>query len=31
VIVRPGGGGKYGEVALPEQLQDQKQKCLFDF
>jgi len=31
VVVRPGGGGKYGQVALPEQLQDQKQKCLFDF
>lgn len=31
VIVKPGGGGKYGEVALPEQLQSRKQKSLFDF
>jgi uncharacterized protein (TIGR00375 family) len=31
VIVRPGGGGKYGEVALPERLQNRKQKSLFDF
>lgn len=31
VIVRPGGGGKYGEVALPDPLQSRKQKSLFDF
>jgi uncharacterized protein (TIGR00375 family) len=32
VIVKPGGGGKYGEVALPEQsAPHDKQKCLFDF
>jgi uncharacterized protein (TIGR00375 family) len=31
VIVKPGGGGKYGEVSLPEQLQSRKQKSLFDF
>ena len=29
VVLRPGGGGKYGEVALPDL--SQKQKCLFDF
>ncbi len=31
VIVKPGGGGKYGEVTLPEQSQSREQKCLFDF
>ena len=31
VIVKPGGGGKYGEVALPEQSQSREQKRLFDF
>jgi uncharacterized protein (TIGR00375 family) len=32
VVVKPGGGGKYGEVALPEgQSRSRKQKCLFDF
>jgi len=31
VIVKPGGGGKYGEVTLPEQTQSREQKCLFDF
>ena len=31
VIVKPGGGGKYGEVALPEQSQRREQKRLFDF
>jgi uncharacterized protein (TIGR00375 family) len=32
VVVNPGGGGKYGEIALPEeQPQSRKQKCLFDF
>jgi uncharacterized protein (TIGR00375 family) len=31
VIVKPGGGGKYGEVALPEQSVGREQKCLFDF
>jgi PHP family Zn ribbon phosphoesterase len=32
VIVKPGGGGKYGEVALPPgQAAREKQKSLFDF
>lgn len=31
VIVKPGGGGKYGEVTLPEQSVSREQKCLFDF
>jgi uncharacterized protein (TIGR00375 family) len=31
VIVKPGGGGKYGEVTLPEQSISREQKCLFDF
>lgn len=34
VIVKPGGGGKYGEVALPETLEEkpkEKQKSLFDY
>lgn len=34
VIVKPGGGGKYGEVALPKGLEEkikEKQKSLFDF
>lgn len=31
VIVKPGGGGKYGEVTLPEQSKSREQKCLFDF
>lgn len=31
VIVKPGGGGKYGEVSLPEQSVSREQKCLFDF
>lgn len=31
VIVKPGGGGKYGEVALPQGAAKEKQKSLFDF
>lgn len=31
VIVKPGGGGKYGEVSLPGQSKSREQKCLFDF
>lgn len=31
VIVKPGGGGKYGEISLPEQSKSREQKCLFDF
>ncbi len=31
VIVKPGGGGKYGEVALPQGVAKEKQKSLFDF
>jgi PHP family Zn ribbon phosphoesterase len=32
VIVKPGGGGKYGEVALPQGATGkEKQKSLFDF
>ncbi len=34
VIVKPGGGGRYGEVALPKALEEkpkEKQKSLFDF
>ena len=31
VIVKPGGGGKYGEVTLPEQTISREQKRLFDF
>jgi uncharacterized protein (TIGR00375 family) len=31
VIVKPGGGGKYGEVALPQGAAKEMQKSLFDF
>ena len=31
VVVKPGGGGKYGEVTLPEQSESREQKRLFDF
>ena len=31
VVVKPGGGGKYGEVTLPEQSVSREQKRLFDF